>query len=183
MMFSQTTQRMNEAVIYCRLRVVAIILILVAVSLAGCLSPPPEKPEQPPDELALAEATLREFYQALHEGEYENAVELYGGEYDTLTSMNPDLDPANSLALMARGCEFNGINCLLLGEVLAVERTDESTFTFTVQFLSEQGEVFILGPCCGADETEMPPTSEFSVRVALDEEGGFKVLDLPPYVP
>jgi len=70
-----------------------------------------------------------------------------------------------------------------MGEVLSVEKTGEGEYTFTVQFLRDDGEVFVLGPCCGADETEMPPTSEFTVRVAADQRGDFKVLDLPPYVP
>ena len=158
-------------------------IALILPLLAGCLTQAPEKPDAPPDDIALAEATLREFFQALHEGEYEKAVELYGGSYETLNYFNPDLDPADHKTLWKRVCTVNGYLCLLMGEVLAVERTDESTFTLTVQFLTNEGEVFILGPCCGADETTMPPISEFPIRISLDDQGEFKVLDLPPYVP
>jgi hypothetical protein len=167
----------------CRLRVLILLLILVALALAGCLSQAPEKPDAPPDEITLAEATLREFFQALHEGEYENAVELYGGDYDPLISMNPDLDPSDGPALMAQGCEFNGFSCLRMGQVLAVERMDNSIFTIKVQFLTDDGEVFFLGPCCGAGETSLSPVSEFKFRVSQDGSGQYRVLDLPVYVP
>lgn len=157
----------------------AVFLLL----LASCFAWAPERPAEPPDDTAQAETVARAFFEALHGGDYEKAVELYGGSYDVLTSMNPDLDPADSPALFAQGCQFNGFTCLRLGEVLSAERTGEGEYTLTVQFLRNDGEVFILGPCCGANETEMPPMSEFPIRVIEDETGEYKVLDLPPYVP
>jgi len=59
----------------------------------------------------------------------------------------------------------------------------EGEFILTVQFLTNADEVFFLGPCCGEDETTMPPISEFSIHVVQNLTGGFKILDLPPYVP
>jgi len=159
------------------------LALLSLLLLSGCLGQSPEKPAVPPDEAAQAEAAARDFYAALHQGDYQNAVELYGGSYDVLTGMNPDLDPEDRSGLLAQGCEFNGLVCLEMGEVLAVERTGEGEYTFTVQFLLDDREVFVLGPCCGEDETSMPPVSGFQVRAARDGSKEFKALDLPPYLP
>ena len=159
------------------------LAVILPFFLAGCWGQTPEKPEETPDEETLAEATARDFYEALHEGMYEAATRLFGGSYETLISMNPDLDSEGGAELFAQGCQFNGFTCLRMGDVLSVERAGEGGYTFTVQFLRDDGEVFILGPCCGADETEMPPISEFTIRVVQDDAGVFKVLDLPPYVP
>lgn len=158
-------------------------LAVILPLLAGCFSPAAEKPESPPTEADLAEETLRGFFQALHAGEYDMADGLYGDSYETLIYFNPDLDPAEHTALWERLCTVNGFQCLEMGQLISLERTDESTFTLTVQFLTDEGDVFVLGPCCGADETTMPPVSEFPIRIALDDNGEFKVLDLPPFVP
>ena len=155
----------------------------ILLLLAGCFAWAPERPATPPDDTAQAETAARAFFEALHDRDYEKAVELYGGSYDVLTSMNPDLDPADGPALFAQGCQFNGFTCLRMGEVLGAARSGEGEYTLMVQFLREDGEIFVLGPCCGADETEMPPLSEFPIRVIEDESGVYKVLDLPPYVP
>jgi hypothetical protein len=48
---------------------------------------------------------------------------------------------------------------------------------------SSDGSLFVLGPCCGANETEMPPVSQFEYKVTRDASGQFVVMDLPPYVP
>jgi hypothetical protein len=162
---------------------VLVLTPLILLLLAGCLGQAPEKPADPPDQAAQAEAAARDFFDALHQGDYQNAVELYGGSYDVLTGMNPDLDPEDRSGLLAQGCEFNGLVCMRMGDVLSTERTGEGEYTFTVQFLREDGEVFVLGPCCGEDETSMPPVSEFQVRAARDGSKEFKALDLPPYVP
>ncbi len=157
--------------------------ILLLLLLAGCQLNAPERPSQPPDGAAQAESTARIFFEALHGENYQLAADLYGGFYEVLTGMNPDLDPQDSAGLFARGCQFNGFTCLRMGEVLSTEKSGEGEYTLTVQFLTDDGEIFLLGPCCGEDETSMPPISEFTIRVAADENEEYKVLDLPPYVP
>ena len=64
-----------------------------------------------------------------------------------------------------------------------LKHDDGSIFTFTVTFRNRDGSTFVLGPCCGADATEMPPVSEFEYHVELTNSGDFRVLDLPVYVP
>jgi hypothetical protein len=53
---------------------------------------------------------------------------------------------------------------------------------FTVRFLTETGERFVLGPCCGATPEEMPPTEEFDFTVRQSGDT-YRVVDLPVYVP
>jgi hypothetical protein len=55
-------------------------------------------------------------------------------------------------------------------------------FRFTIEFQNEDGTVFILGPCCGATEEEMPPRSNFDYPVTL-REGKYQVMELPVFVP
>ncbi len=161
----------------------AAMIVLILSLLSGCLSQAPEKPDEPLDEFTLCEISLRDFFDTLHAGEYETAAELYGGTYDTLTDMNPDLAPIDFPALWERACTVNGFQCLRVGEILGVVRTREGECILTVQFLQENGEIFFRGPCCGADETSIPPISEFEFRVSRDDSGQYWVLDLPVYVP
>ncbi|MCI0551542.1 MAG: hypothetical protein L0287_11345, partial [Anaerolineae bacterium] len=58
-----------------------------------------------------------------------------------------------------------------------------STYIFQVEFNNADGTLFVRGPCCGANETEMPPVSQFEYRVSMTAPGKFTVMDLPPYVP
>ncbi len=51
-----------------------------------------------------------------------------------------------------------------------------------VRFLTPGGEVWTLGPCCGATEEEMPPVSEFTFTVRRTSNGS-RVQTLPVYVP
>jgi hypothetical protein len=147
----------------------------ISVFAAGCSFYSPDKDQ--------AEAALRSFFDALNQGDYATAAELYSGSYAVLREYNPDLDPADHPALWERACTMNGFQCLLLGEIIPVEATGKGEITLRVEFLTRSGEVFFLGPCCGADETSMPPVSEFEFRVSQDDSGQYKVLDLPVYVP
>jgi len=56
-------------------------------------------------------------------------------------------------------------------------------YHFTVEFGNEGESLFVRGPCCGANATDMPPQSQFDYRVVRDCKGKFLVLDLPVYVP
>ena len=57
------------------------------------------------------------------------------------------------------------------------------SYIFQVEFNNPDGSLFVLGPCCGADETEMPPVSQFEYTVSRKAEGKFVVMNTPPYVP
>lgn len=130
-----------------------------------------------------AQVALVDFYANLNNGEYDQAALLYGGPYDMLQGFNPEIDPADRLSLLRAGCEFNGLMCLPVLDLSFVEVNAQQEYVFEVVFANSDGSQFILGPCCGATEEEMPPISGFPVRVACQRGGTCLVLDLPPYVP
>jgi hypothetical protein len=130
-----------------------------------------------------AQAALVEFFAALNAGEYAQAALLYGGSYETLQGFNPDVDPNDQTSLMRAGCTINGLMCLPVLDLTFVAGNDQQAFVFDVAFANPDGSQFVLGPCCGATEEEMPPVSVFQVNVTCQPNSTCSVLDLPPYVP
>ena len=138
----------------------------------------------PPAEVEGAQQALSAFFEALAGKRYKQAIQWYGGSYDVLEGMNPETDPQDKAALWQAACERNGFMCMklesmVLRHVPSGEGADSYEFEVTFQY---EGQTFTLGPCCGADISEMPPQSVFHYRV-LQYGGNFKVLDLPVYVP
>ena len=123
------------------------------------------------------------FFDNLHTGHYEDAVKLYGGSYQVMIDQNPAIDPADHAELMKSACTVNGFQCLQLKAAGIEYKPAPNEYLFTVQFQNDDGSLFVLGPCCGASETEQPPVSLFEVRVMQVAEGEFRVQDMPPYMP
>lgn len=132
---------------------------------------------------AQARTAVVDIYNSLNQGDYDQAAGLYGGPYDVLQGYNPGIDPGDRAGLLSAGCEFNGLMCLKVLEMTLIHANEPHKFVFDVTFANPDGSLFILGPCCGATEEEMPPVSGFTVHVACEQEGTCQVLDLPPYVP
>lgn len=130
-----------------------------------------------------ANTAVKDFYSALNQGKYEQASELFGGSYEVLQGFNPTIDPGDTASLLQTACEFNGFMCLKVLNAELVEDQREQGFIFEVTFENLDGSEFVLGPCCGASEAEMPPQTIFIVHVVCDREGTCQVMDLPPYVP
>jgi hypothetical protein len=79
---------------------------------------------------------------------------------------------------------MNGFQCLQVRSARLQERVPHTgEYRFVVEFLTADGEQLVLGPCCEATETEMPPQSEFVFTVVQIEEGEHQVEDLPVYAP
>lgn len=136
-----------------------------------------------PSQVTEAQETLTDFFDSLQSGQYSEAAGIYGGSYESLIGWNPATDPKNQAELLRNGCTFNGLNCLRTRSVNLVDQPAPGEYVFLVEFESPDGGIFVLGPCCGADETEQPPVSKFPIRVIHNEEGDFLVMDLPPYSP
>lgn len=143
------------------------------------------------DSVSTAMFTLQYFLNYLNWGSsegdfYQNAAVLYGGSYETLVEMNPEIAPKDHATLLRNACQANGFQCLHLREVLSTEAVVEENgaqeFRITVNLLNPDGSVFSLGPCCGEDPAGEPQT-EFVFIVRQMEDGAFKVLNLPPYMP
>jgi hypothetical protein len=128
------------------------------------------------DDLERARESLFSYLSLLHAGRYAEAVNLYGGSYDILRDWNPAVDPNDYAALFASGCETNGLMCLDVAGVLLNQAASSHEFKFNVEFINEDGSLFVFGP-------EASPQSQFIFTVSKDEDGKFLVQDLPVYAP
>jgi len=137
------------------------------------------------DDIVLARAVLVAFFDALNGGWYAEAAVQYGGSYAELIDMNPGVDPNDHAALLERACAVNGFQCLKVKEIVQQVQDWPDTYTFTIEFLNPDGSLFVLGACCGASETDMPPQSRFDVVVMRIPQAGnaLRVQSLPVYVP
>jgi hypothetical protein len=166
------------------------IFLLVLISQAGCkaftLSGAPVTAL--PENLSLAWEVLFAVFDDIHIGRYEAARkglgELPPDLIATLQAWDPawQVDPEDVVSVVEKACT-GGFVCLPIRRVVAVEAISETEYEFLVEHALEDGRAFRLGPCCGADETEMPPQTHFSYRVARDEAGQWRVMWVPIYVP
>ena len=156
----------------------AIIFFLLGMVIAGCSTPSP-KLNSDSDE---ASAALISFFELLNTKEYTKAASIYGGSYDGLQDSNPSVDPADHARFLENACEINGNKCYLVRSATFMEAQGD-TFIFQVEFNNPDGNLFVRGPCCGANETEMPPESQFEYKVKKTTNAKFLVMDLPIYVP
>ena len=123
--------------------------------------------------------TLEAFLAAVRDGRYTTAVSLYGGTYESLIGSNPSVDPTDKTALFQSACEYQ-LRCdLALRRVLAGSIVANG-YEFYVEFQTDDGQLFSLGPCCGSDTD--PTVSQFAFVVTQTPEGP-RVLTPPLYTP
>jgi hypothetical protein len=152
---------------------------IVFVSLAGLIilcacARQTDNPAQP-------RQALIDFFEQLSKGNYTQASELYGGTYETLLSWNPDLNPNDTATLWKNGCQVNGMQCLTVRSATFKQRAENGDYLFIVEFSNPDGSLFSPGGCCG--DTTTPSTSQFEFRVGRGNDGKFRVMDSPIYVP
>lgn len=133
--------------------------------------------------LEKARNALVSFFELLNHREYEKAAALYGGDYQGLQDSNPLLDPQDHVALLTNGCEINGLQCLQVKRIVDEKVASLAEYHFTIEFMNEDGSLFVLGPCCGGNATDFPPESQFAYTVIRNCDGEFLVRELPVYVP
>lgn len=132
-------------------------------------------------EYDAARDTLVRYFTLLNEGNYGNAVDLYGGGFEVLRDWNPTADPDDLAGLLESGCTVNGLRCLPIKEIMPLETNDPNTFDFAVQFENPDGSLFVLNP--GGDwPNGTTPQSLFEYTVVKTGDD-FVVQDLPVYVP
>lgn len=158
----------------------------LALALAACTSQQVAT-EQPtptslPSTIDEAHDVLVNFLTLLHAKNYAEAAPLYGGDYEQLQVFNPQIDPADHVALWTWACDNQLLQCLEVRSATFETQVGDS-YIFQVEFSNPDGSLFILGPCCGANETEMPPVSQFEYTVSRNAEMKFVVMNTPPYVP
>lgn len=123
------------------------------------------------------------FFMHLHEGRYADAVALYGGSYDPLRDWNESVEPDDFTTLMRNACKYNGIQCLPPHSIAIIGADASGDIRFNVQFMNDDGALFVGGPCCGANATGQPPESTFTYTVARNASDKLLVMEMPPYVP
>ncbi len=136
-----------------------------------------------PAQLQAARQVLQEYFDRLNAADYPGAAALFGGGYEPLTGMNPEIAPDAHAALFEAACTTNGYRCDL--RIAAVSETypmDADAFHFVIHLSNPDGSPFILGPCCGADPALTPPVKAFAYEVYRFGEQ-YLVWDLPVYVP
>jgi hypothetical protein len=133
-------------------------------------------------DLATAQSTLESFFTLLAHGAYEQAASLYGGDYESLRSMNAAIPADNYASLWEYGCTLKGYQCLEIRDVLKASIGQQGIFHFSVEFKSSNGDLLVVGPCCGADATQMPSRSQFEFTVRRNK-GAFLVQEPPVFVP
>jgi len=89
-------------------------------------------------------------------------------------------DEKNNENIIKNYCQAT-MTCLPI-HIIETKQISENEYHYKVQFYKEDGSIFILGPCCGATEEEMPSqdTFEYTVKKA---DNTFKVMTPPIYVP
>jgi hypothetical protein len=136
-----------------------------------------------PDDAQRAQGTLEDFFTALHDEQYDRAAGLFGGLYDYLSSWNPAQDPRDLAALLRLGCTVNGLQCLRAGSIELDRQVSAFEYRFKVEFENEDGSLFEMGPCCGADQSTFTPVTQFPYTVIKVAEGEFRVQELPVSLP
>ena len=165
-----------------------LILLFATTLLASCIAQPIHPtltvptPTSLPSTASEAHDVLVNFLRRLHTKNYVDAVPLYGGEYEQLQVFNPEIDPNDKVALWTWVCENQLLQCLEVRSTTFNKLVGDS-YIFQVEFSNPDGSLFVLGPCCGANETEMPPVSQFEFTVSRNSEHKFVVMNTPPYVP
>jgi hypothetical protein len=163
-----------------------ILLLIGCTPQAAGTAPAVDTPQSTPSSLSStageAQEALIKFFELLNSKQYAEADSLYGGRYEGLQDNNPGIDLSDHVKLLENACEINGHQCLLARKV-TFKSLQGDTYIFQVEFSNPDGSLFVRGPCCGANETDMPPESEFEYKVTRTVEGKFVVMDLPPYVP
>jgi hypothetical protein len=129
----------------------------------------------------VAMETLTQFFSHLHDGLYTEAAQIFAGSYWELVAMNSLIDPSDYPALWENACKVNGFQCLYVESIGSNGKPAPPESTFLVGFMDDKGNTFRRLACY--DETAASPQGEFEYRVKKVEDGQFKVMDLPVYVP
>ena len=161
----------------------AILLFCLLILVTGC-KPNVATPVPTPLSSTASEAqeVLIKFFGLLNSKQYAEADALYGGDYEQLKVFSSDTDPSDHAKLWADACQLAGLQCLEVRSA-TFKNLQGDTYIFQVEFSNPDGSLFVLGPCCGANETEMPPVSQFEYAVARNADHQYVVMNLPPYVP
>lgn len=126
-------------------------------------------------ELQVAKETLINFFNYLHDEQYNKAVLLFepweegvgmhrSSWEGILSGLLPEKrnDEGKALAL---GAYYRTVGVPIRAKVLDIKKVADNEYKLKIQFLKNDGIVYVYGPCCGATEKEMPSETEFDYFV------------------
>jgi hypothetical protein len=151
--------------------------------ISDCISTTVPKNSSNFPDVESAQQALVRFFSHLHEGKYELASALYGGEYDVMRDHNPDIDPDDLAALFRKACTVNGAQCLEVKNATFLAQPSPAEYQFTVLFSKDDGSIFVRGPCCGDDNPNHVAQTEFIYTVQSECTGKYHVIELPVFGP
>jgi hypothetical protein len=103
-------------------------------------------------------------------GFYKSAAEMYGGEWAGLESKYPAVDPSDRGRLLALACSQRSDVCPPAVRIFNGYSPQDAVFHFTVEFLDPHtGRLLVANG-----------ESEFEFTVIPQEDGTYRVLELPP---
>ena len=159
-----------------------ILTAVLALTMSGCAVPWTEIPAG--EEQAAADA-LTGFFNDLSSGLFDEAVPKFAPEindpeaWSWIAGFGEGGAERRDLALK-NYCA--AIGSCLPARVVSSTSGEAGTFFFKVRFIKPDGDIFTLGPCCGATAEEMPPRDTFDYTVKKID-GTYKVITPPQYVP
>src|SRR5258707_2895179 len=119
-----------------------------------------------------AQEALIKFFDLLNSKQYADADVLYGGDYEQLKIFSSDTKPADHAKLWADACQLAGLQCLKV-RTATLKNQQGDTYVFQVEFSNTDGSLFVLGPCCGSNATDMPTVSQYEYKVTRNANGKF----------
>jgi len=160
---------------------VQIVFLFFSMIFVSCSGPSSGAGEVPESDVELARQVLVQYFKLLHAGRYFEASHFYGGSYDQLQEWNPSVVSSDHATLFQQGCRVNGLVCLEISNIISTEELPEG-YRFKVEFVKEDGELLVIGDCCGGSDGESPGQSAFEFTV-MKAGNGYLVQELPVYVP
>jgi PBP1b-binding outer membrane lipoprotein LpoB len=129
----------------------------------------------PPTDIELAKLALTNFLSLLNQGHYEQALFYYGGDWENLIKLNPEITTGSKVKLLERYCQINGGICLK-PSIIRQEQITANDYKFVVLFYKADEMLYLTAgcPCKGGGKSEF----EFSVKKI--GVGQYLILDLPP---
>jgi len=131
----------------------------------------------------MAINTLNQFFGYLHSKQYDQAMKIFSPSdrnWEMIESMSLENEKKSPSQIMKKYCD--SVRTCFRSEVLEVEEVEKNKYMLTVRFIQDDGEIFVLGPCCAATVEDMPPTKRFKYFVNK-VNGQFKVITIPQFIP
>jgi len=144
------------------------------------------------NELQEAKERIINFFNYLHDGQYDKAallfepweegVGMHGSSWKGILSLQPPEKRNDEGKALGLGVYYRTVGVPIRAKVLDIKKIADNEYKLRIQFLKDDGSVYIYGPCCGATEETMPSETEFDYIVQRIN-GVYKVRTPPLFRP